>query len=405
MGPPIEERSFAEFTRVLSAEPDPALPLGAWNMLRLSPGDTFEATLTAIADTDSSCTQTGQDSGGDSVEDSTSDAALTYGSFSGTFMLESIFDNFSFAAPFALAFLPPATGEVVISEEDRAAIAAVDDAIVALMGPILNQTEDPYVILSQFQSDGSSQHSYGRAVDAAEDGSKTVITVGSGDAHTEFFWFDAAPCVGFPHTCQDVSVHGFTVGGAAGLDVFQGLIDIDAVSGGGPVPPGYGFGFEVDGELILDTDTPSDPSVTEPADSLIADVQSGTFSDGRQGVKVTLSTPDLFADVPYLTTANVFVRDDEGAFYFGSYGVIEGTVIVQGFCGAGDCPEDGSWPGFDAALDENGIVLFSFDSLPGNLTVVTDVQIDDDPDPDSQFTASPYRGGEQLPFGNIDLDC
>ena len=374
-------------------------------MLRLSPGDTFEATLTAIADTDSSCTQTGQDSGGDSVEDSTSDAALTYGSFSGTFMLESIFDNFSFAAPFALAFLPPATGEVVISEEDRAAIAAIDDAIVALMGPILNQTEDPYVILSQFQSDGSSQHSYGRAVDAAEDGSKTVITVGSGDAHTEFFWFDAASVCWFPaHVsgCIGPRVHRWRCGRPRR---FPRLIDIDAVSGGGPVPPGYGFGFEVDGELILDTDTPSDPSVTEPADSLIADVQSGTFSDGRQGVKVTLSTPDLFADVPYLTTANVFVRDDEGAFYFGSYGVIEGTVIVQGFCGAGDCPEDGSWPGFDAALDENRIVLFSFDSLPGNLTVVTDVQIDDDPDPDSQFTASPYRGGEQLPFGNTDLDC
>ena len=101
---------------------------------------------------------------------------------------------------------------------------------------------------------------------------------------------------------------------------------------------------------------------------LIVGLESGTLPDGKMGVKVDLGQPDPFADTIYIKSVGIIVRHDVGGFYSGSLGSFKGDLFASGFCGLGDnCPADGTWAGFDAVLDDAGIIDFSFDALEGAL--------------------------------------
>ena len=241
-------------------------------------------------------------------------------------------------------------------------------------------------VLSQ-QNPESPQNTFGLGV-TLQDDSTRFVTAG-GDGFFELYVLQPFPCDGFPTECQEVFFGGWTLGWGTSVDTDQ-LIEA-ALKG---LSPGDSFVTDAFWTNTIEG------TVTALGPELIKNLDSGIFPDGTMGIKVDLGQAAPFADTVYIKTVGIAVRDDAGGFYTGSLGSIDGNLTGNGLCLLGDnCPPDQSWPGFDVVVNDDGVIVFSFDPLDGPLTVAAEVTTTDGPDPDSTSMTSSYLNGQQIPFG------
>jgi hypothetical protein len=304
------------------------------------------------------------------------------GTLDGLLTLDSVQKEQTYDTGFTLTTQLPLSAGQDEAESYRETVRSAVEKIDVVKEILEGQPQ----VLSQYAPDGS-QNTFGLGV-TLQDDSTRFVTIG-GDGYLELFVLEPFPCDGFPTECDEVAFGGWTLGWEPNVDTDQ-LIEA-ALNG-----------FSPDDTYVTDAFWAEtiNGSLTAVGPELIVNLETGTFPDGKMGVKVDLGRPDPFGDAAYVKTVGVTVRDDTGGFYSGSFGSVGGVLGANGFCGLGDnCPSDGTWSGFTAVLDDAGVIVFSFDPLEGNLTVAAEVSVDDAPDPDSPTYTSSYLNGQQVPFG------
>jgi hypothetical protein len=253
---------------------------------------------------------------------------------------------------------------------------------------------------SQLQGEGKSQHTFGTGA-VLTDGTTRLVFLGGTEAFTELYVFAPDATEDFPEDGTLISLDGFAVGFGSSADP-------------GPIISVAIEGFPIGGDVDLTSDSffwahevSGTPAILtgEMMDRLsIVSLETGTVAPGRLGIKLQPGS-DPFGEASYQATASISVRDETGSFYAGSFGVIDGETIVNGSCFIGDCPGDGSWPGFDATLGDDGGIVFTFDFIDGSLNVTAEITIDDNPSSDNTPSTRLYLGGHRLPFSDEELDC
>jgi len=315
------------------------------------------------------------------------------GQFDGLLTFDSLRQEHTFEGALTIGTLLPSA---VIGDSEAYRATVREALAVSIVDEILQKD----LQWSDWRGEGQFQYAFGTGVKLT-DGSARLIFLGGDETFSELSILTTHPCDGFPIDCTEVSFDGFNMGFAPSVDV-------------GPIIEAGLSGFPADGGIDVTSDSffwahrvsgIPDAISGDMMDRLeILSMESGKYADGKMGVKLHLRA-DLLTETIFQTTTSISVRDDTGSFYSGSFGVVDGGPVASGFCFIGDCPADGSWPGFDAVLDENGVVVFSFDALGGTLNLSADITIDDDPDPESPVAARFYLGGVRLPFGTADLEC